>query len=180
MPPPAQQPLQTDSHSSSQHQSIRPSPDQAADSSVWRANISSVLPAGFSFNACLVLSSPPSRCFFWCCLFVFVSPCKVLPDRRLAFSNLHCSSIWPVLPSDQQQWGCMRVGQTHRTTEWFAFGASLLQFRFLASSDVAIQARLNKLWVHIRCRRGALTLGMSSQDARANQNPCVEGEGAET
>ena len=180
MPPPAQQPLQTDSHSPSQQQSLRPSPDQSADSSAWRANISSQsCPPGFPSMSALSSVLHP-LVFLGFRLLVFVSPCKVLLVRRLASSNLHFSSTWPVLPSEQQQWGCMRVGQTHRTTEWFAFGASLLQFRFLASSDVAIQARLNKLWVHIRRRRGALTLGMSSRDARANQNPRVEGEGAET
>ena len=141
----------------------------------------SVLPAWFSFNVCFFLSSPPSRCFFfWFCLLVFASPCEVLLVRRLAFSNLHSSSTWPVLLSEQQQWGCMRVGQTDRTTKWFAFGASLRQFWFLARSGVAIQARLNKLWVHIRCSRGALTLGMRKRDARANQKLRVKGEGAET
>ena len=140
----------------------------------------SVLPTWFSFNVCLVLSSPPSRCFF---LVLFVGICVPMQGPSCSpacffqpafFQHLACVTFGTA------KWGCMRVGQTHRTTEWFAFGASLLQFWFLARSDVAIQARLNKLWVHIRCRRGALTLGMSSQDARANQNPCVEGEGSET
>ena len=140
----------------------------------------SVLPTWFSFNVCLVLSSPPSRCLFWFCLLVFASPCEVLLVRRLASSNLHFSRTWPVLPSEPHQWGCVRVGQTHRTTKWFAFGASLLQFWFLARSGVVILARLNKLWVLIRCRRGALTLGMSKRDARVNQNPCEKGEKAET
>ena len=137
----------------------------------------SVLPTWFSFNVCLVLSSPPSRCLFWFCLLVFVSPCKVLLVRRLASSNLHFSSTWPVLPSEQQQWGCMRVGQTHRTTKWFAFGASLLQFWFLARSGVAIQARLNKLWVHIRCRRGGPNTGNEQTRCKSKSKPTCERRG---
>ena len=96
-------------------------------------------PPGFPSMPALSSVLHPLVVFFWCCLLVFVSPCKVLPDRRLASSNLHCSSIWPVLPSDQQQWGCMRVGQTHRTTTWFALEPACCNFG--SSLDLVSQIR---------------------------------------